>query len=638
MIKIRPLRTLCRLMVLVLIIAASAAAHADGLSTLPVKKINGKEYYCYQVQPKETLYSLQHKLGVDREVIVRYNPSAQDGLQANAMLYFPVELAPRISTSAPAPAQAESSPKAATASEARYHTVAKGESLYGIARDNGLTLDQISKLNPQAADGIRPGQKLLIAPAEEPQNTSKRTYKLAEGETLYGVAKRHNLTVEQLLDANPGLSPVYYKGGQVIVLPETQVVSTTPAPEQDTAQTAAPEPAPAHETIAVPAVVIDEPEPPVPDNKPAGAPTVAAANENATASIAVILPFMLSERKPGKAAQRYTDFYKGLLIAVDSTAVKGRPTAIYAYDSANSTDTVSAILRRPELTKVNAIIAPPDEIGLSMVADFGRRNNITVINPFVIRDESYRENDVMMQMNIPSAAMQRRAVQAIVSEFGDRKPVILHREGAPEEQSEIAAALIEAYQLNGIDPITITFSGDLKGSDLMVLARHPNEQFLFVPLDSKAAEVKHFLDPIVELRENLNDQSKVMLMGYPEWITFRGDNLKKLHRANTVVYSRFFADPDSPAVRHANDQFKYWYGTTPEATFPNQGLLGLDLGMYLIEGLRRNDGDFSLPTPSLDGVQNCFRLSEQPDAEGLVNDVIYLINFRPSGWIDRRTF
>lgn len=632
MIGIHSLRTLFRLLAAVLLLAVSISVRADGLGSLPVKKINGKEYYCYQVQPKETLYSLQQKLGVDREVIVRYNPSAQDGLQANSILYFPIELAKRITTEAPV--AGGNSVKTENTPDTRYHIVEKGESLYGIARKYGMTLEQISALNPDASDGIRPGQKILLeAPKGESAKPAQRSYTLADGETLYGVAKRHNITVDDLLAANPGLSSVYYKGGQTIIIPDPTPTAPTPSSQAEIAA-AETHPEPPAQVIAVPAVVIDEPEPPVPDEPSQSEVKAAAGN----ASIAVILPFMLKERNPGKAAMRYTDFYKGLMIAVDSTSVKGRPTTIYAFDSANSTDTIAAILRRPELAKVNAIIAPPDEIGLSMVADFGRRNNITVINPFVIRDDSYRSNDVMMQMNIPSAAMQRRAVQAIVSQFGDRTPVLLRRNGAPEDQAEIVAALVEAYQQNGVDPITITYTGTLKGSDLMVLAQHPKSEFIFVPLDSKAAEVKTFLDPIVELRENLKDQSKVMLMGYPEWITFSGDNLKKLHRANTVVYSRFYADPDSPGVRHANDQFKYWYGSTPEATFPNQGLLGLDLGMYLIEGIRRNDGDFSLTTPTLDGVQNCFRLAEQPDAEGLVNDVIYIINFRPSGWIERQTF
>ena len=49
---------------------------------LPSKIINGKEYYYYNVQPKETIYSIAHKLGTTKDEIVKYNPSAVDGNKA----------------------------------------------------------------------------------------------------------------------------------------------------------------------------------------------------------------------------------------------------------------------------------------------------------------------------------------------------------------------------------------------------------------------------------------------------------------------------------------------------------------------------------------------------------------------------
>ena len=41
----------------------------------------------------------------------------------------------------------------------RYHKVAKGETLYSIARKSGVTVDQLCKKNGIKADkAIRPGQ------------------------------------------------------------------------------------------------------------------------------------------------------------------------------------------------------------------------------------------------------------------------------------------------------------------------------------------------------------------------------------------------------------------------------------------------------------------------------------------------
>lgn len=60
----------------------------------------------------------------------------------------------------PAPAKKEATP-------AKYHTVQAGETLYRISRKNGLTVEQLRAFNGlRAGEPIRPGQKLLVRPAE----------------------------------------------------------------------------------------------------------------------------------------------------------------------------------------------------------------------------------------------------------------------------------------------------------------------------------------------------------------------------------------------------------------------------------------------------------------------------------------
>lgn len=42
---------------------------------LPIKRINGKDYYYYQVKRNESLLSIAEDLGVTREDILRNNPA-----------------------------------------------------------------------------------------------------------------------------------------------------------------------------------------------------------------------------------------------------------------------------------------------------------------------------------------------------------------------------------------------------------------------------------------------------------------------------------------------------------------------------------------------------------------------------------
>ena len=48
---------------------------------LPVKKLNGQDYYYYTVKSKETIYGISHKLKISQEDILKYNPTALSGLK-----------------------------------------------------------------------------------------------------------------------------------------------------------------------------------------------------------------------------------------------------------------------------------------------------------------------------------------------------------------------------------------------------------------------------------------------------------------------------------------------------------------------------------------------------------------------------
>lgn len=648
-------RTIFAILALVTVMISSFAAIND----LPVKTINGKKYYCYQVQPKETLYSLQHKLGVDRETIVRYNRSVEDGLRAHTMLYFPVEIAPEDASAASSPGGARRG----------SHEVKRGESIYGIARAHGCTVEEILSLNPSARDGIKAGSVLTLPSTASGLDTPEqgtvrgRSYTLENGETLYGIARTHGVTVDEILAANPDLSPTYYHGGQTIIIPDRNgtIEPSAEAPDSDhqaeveyvepettpaalpAAQTSASrESADGGKMIAVEGVTIEEPESPSGADEMPGVSTGAVGIPmplpNGETSIAVILPFMLSESKVSRSAQQYTEFLKGLLLAVDSLKNDREPITVYCYDSANSIDSVRTILRRINPSRLQMIIAPPDEAQMKMVANFGHQNGIAVFNPFVIKDNSYLTNPEMVQLNIPSAMMLNRVVEEVAGRYGRRIPVILHRSDGTGNQTEMVNALVSAFRTRGSEPVTINYNGQLEEPNLRALQAYRDNDFIFMSVDGKESDAATYLPGLAEYRESLDDPSRVMLFGYPEWITFKSDNKKNLSKVNTVIYSRFYADPDSYSFRNASEQFRAWYGTAPSAGYPRLGLLGIDLGMFVIPSLRVNDGDFSRHTPPFDGIQSCFRLSRDDGSQGLVNEALYLINFRPSGLIDRSSF
>ncbi|MDE5928909.1 MAG: LysM peptidoglycan-binding domain-containing protein [Muribaculaceae bacterium] len=118
---------------------------------LPVTQVNGKACYCYTVSKKQTLYSVADELGLTRDEIVKYNPSANDGVKSGQTLYFPVDKFPGLGDS----------DKTVAISKGTY-TVKKGDSFYGICYKLGVSSDALLAANPSVASGVKVGQVLQI--------------------------------------------------------------------------------------------------------------------------------------------------------------------------------------------------------------------------------------------------------------------------------------------------------------------------------------------------------------------------------------------------------------------------------------------------------------------------------------------
>ena len=87
-----------------------------------------------------------------------------------------------------------------TGADVMYVTyrVRKGDSLEGIAREKGTTVDTLMRLNGiRSKNRIYVGQKLKI-----PGSLPVETYRVRKGDTLAGIARRHGTTINTLLQLN----------------------------------------------------------------------------------------------------------------------------------------------------------------------------------------------------------------------------------------------------------------------------------------------------------------------------------------------------------------------------------------------------------------------------------------------------
>ncbi len=91
------------------------------------------------------------------------------------------------------------------------HKVVKGESLYTIARQNNMSIEELKELNNIKHDNIQPGQILSINKSgKSNRNTAvqkesvspPRQHTVKKGESLYSIARKFNCSVKELQEWN----------------------------------------------------------------------------------------------------------------------------------------------------------------------------------------------------------------------------------------------------------------------------------------------------------------------------------------------------------------------------------------------------------------------------------------------------
>ena len=102
--------------------------------------------------------------------------------------------------------------------ESNIYTVKKGDSLWLIANKYGTTVDKLKNANDLKSNTLSIGQPLIIP--EKKESTSKISYVVKKGDSLWLIANKYDTTVEKIKSTN-NLKGNTLSIGQVLVIPSS---------------------------------------------------------------------------------------------------------------------------------------------------------------------------------------------------------------------------------------------------------------------------------------------------------------------------------------------------------------------------------------------------------------------------------
>ena len=182
--------------------------------------VNPDNMFMYTVKKGDTLYNIARVYGVSVSAIKDLNYLTNNNLYVGQVIRIP---------------EIYTKPEEMVVPDYINYTVQRGDTLYTIARKYNMSVDSIMQDNGLKSTNLMIGQNLKIRTnmtgiveecfgEEYVPGTTTVEYTVSKGDTLYSIAKKYNVSVSNLLQAN-NLNSSILSVGQVLKIPSA--VSTT---------------------------------------------------------------------------------------------------------------------------------------------------------------------------------------------------------------------------------------------------------------------------------------------------------------------------------------------------------------------------------------------------------------------------
>lgn len=162
----------------------------------------------HTVSKGETFYSIAQKYQVKERSIYKLNKKVKKkSLQINQVLEIPYSK--KYAKTVKKNAKSQSKKTSTASKNYKTHTVKKGETLYQISRDYGVSVDELKRLNPQVVSGLPVGYAVKL----EGANSTKSSVKTSTPPKKKSSKSESSKTATLLRTSQQYLGTRYRSGG-----------------------------------------------------------------------------------------------------------------------------------------------------------------------------------------------------------------------------------------------------------------------------------------------------------------------------------------------------------------------------------------------------------------------------------------
>lgn len=412
------------------------------------------------------------------------------------------------------PALAE---EAAHADGKRYatHKVEKGDTVYSLARKYGITVEELREANDDLSDLLSVGQKLRIPKKERTteERREKRATEAKEGEEQRAVA-----TTENAPEVKEQFEPMV------------------------------------QEAIKLLEKLIAENKLPAPSSNPVEV-KLRTLKRGESANVVLMLP-LGAEDKPAK---NYIDFYRGFKLGLDSVRLSGHSVNLHLYNTARDSVRIAEIIASGALEKADLVVGPVYEEDMKPVLAALEGMGVPVVSPLATLTATKSQSLFQMAPNNDTRMDKLRELFN-----GERRVIIISTQNVDEKFDEAVRAMLPDSS-KVVEKQYLTEQPHHVGrnvQELVALIRG-NDTPVVVITSNNEVEVDRLLNALHTVRQSLSRSQPFILLGSYSWTRFASLDKMSLYKSGVTMVSNYFSHTINKTIRTFEKRFIREYGLIP---------------------------------------------------------------------------
>lgn len=473
-----------------------------------------KKYVSYTVKNGETVKSIAKTYHITFKDLLKLNPDMGKNIKENMVI-----IVPNLD-------YGKAEAKVANGNKKTYFVLPK-DTLYGISKMFGITIEQLVAANPQIAAGLEPGMELVIPVAsasiiQKNDSVNYEFHKVIKDDTMYNLSNRYNVSQSELLRLNPELSDGLKLGMIIKIKPLLKGTY-----EKNTAT---------EKGVVEVAGQFKE-----------------KLDFSKEIDLVMLLPYQLSTLSDSTRIENFgksnsvlnivTDFHLGASVAIDSLRNRGLKINVKFLDSENSTQKLQSLINKNSFKSVDAVIGPfyfDNALWLSKHID------APVIVPFYSKSQAANSNNNLVK-SVPEDDLLEIELLKYFGQHYRGENIIVINDGKSNSQSALSRIVGKVKTFKNVQSVAVVKSdyGYISSSKFVEKLKKSENNWVFLVSDEMVTTASS-----VNSLKGLADNYKITLIAFDKGKNFDSIDNNLLGQLNFVYPSIDYIDVDDANINN----------------------------------------------------------------------------------------